>query len=408
MTLLAIKLGSIVVAMILLLRLKIHLSLTIFLLSAYTVVLFQINLKTALTAAIQVLIEEKTLQLFVIIVMVIYIAEVQKAKKMFHRLVSSLNSIIRDSRIVAMVAPAIIGFLPMPGGALMSAPLVDISTNKMNLKPEFNTFLNYWFRHVWEYVWPVYAALLFFEALSGIPLKTIILYQAPFTLLNIVTGLIVSFLYFKKHNIKREKPHKTTAVSQTLKDLFEGVWPILLVILLFFILSVPLYISLVLVALILTLVKRLKPKEIANTLFSKSMGKIILLIASVMIFKKIIEVSNAFETLRTMEVSVGMVVGFTFLVSFSMGFLTGVNNAFIAISYPILLPLIQSLPPDHFVLMSVYVYVIGFAGILLSPIHFCLVLTNEYFKSNLYHVYRYLAPPGIALAVISTALALIL
>ncbi|MGD2092408.1 MAG: DUF401 family protein [Candidatus Aminicenantes bacterium] len=405
---LAIKLGSIVVALIILLRLKIHLALTIFLLSVYTVVLFQINLKTALTAGGQILIEEKTLQLFVVIVTVIYIAAVQKAKKMFDRLVSSLNSIIRDSRIVAMVSPAIVGFLPMPGGALMSAPLVDISTKEMDLKPEFNTFLNYWFRHVWEYVWPVYAALLFFEALSGIPLKTIILYQAPFTVLNIVTGLIVSFLYFKKHNIQRQKPHKITVFSQTLKDLFEGVWPILLVILLFFILSVPLYISLVLVALILSLIKRLNPKEIANTLFNKNMGKIILLIASVMIFKQMIEISNAFETLRTMEVSVAIVVGFTFLVSFSMGFLTGVNNAFIVISYPILLPLIQSLPADHFVLLSVYVYVIGFAGILLSPVHFCLVLTNEYFKSNLYHVYRYLAPPGIVLAVISTLLALIL
>jgi integral membrane protein (TIGR00529 family) len=397
-----------VVALIILLRLKIHLALTIFLLSVYTVVLFQINLKTALTAGGQILIEEKTLQLFVVIVTVIYIAAVQKAKKMFDRLVSSLNSIIRDSRIVAMVSPAIVGFLPMPGGALMSAPLVDISTKEMDLKPEFNTFLNYWFRHVWEYVWPVYAALLFFEALSGIPLKTIILYQAPFTVLNIVTGLIVSFLYFKKHNIQRQKPHKITVFSQTLKDLFEGVWPILLVILLFFILSVPLYISLVLVALILSLIKRLNPKEIANTLFNKNMGKIILLIASVMIFKQMIEISNAFETLRTMEVSVAIVVGFTFLVSFSMGFLTGVNNAFIVISYPILLPLIQSLPADHFVLLSVYVYVIGFAGILLSPVHFCLVLTNEYFKSNLYHVYRYLAPPGIVLAVISTLLALIL
>lgn len=396
------------VALIILLRLKLHLAVTIFLLSAYTVVLFRIDLKTALTAAGQAMVKQDSWQLFVVIVMVIYIAAVQKAKKMFHRLVSSLNSIIRDSRIVAMVSPAIVGFLPMPGGALMSAPLVDISTKKMNLKPEFNTFLNYWFRHVWEYVWPVYVALLFFETLSGIPLKTIILYQAPFSLLNIVTGLIVSFLYFKKHNIKRQKPHKMTTFSQTLKDLFEGVWPILLVILLFFILAVPLYISLVLVALILTLVKHLKAKEIANTLFNKDMGKIILLIASVLIFKEIIEVSNAFAALSTMEVSVGMVVGSIFLVSFSMGFLTGVNSAFIVISYPILLPLIQSLPPEHFVFMSVYVYVIGFAGILLSPVHFCLVLTNEYFKSNLYHVYRYLAPPGIILAVISTILALIL
>jgi len=94
-----------------------------------------------------------------------------------------------------------------------------------------------------------------------------------------------------------------------------------------------------------------------------------------------------------------------------MGFLTGVNNAFIVIAYPILLPLIQKLTAGdatHFVLISVYVYVIGFAGILLSPLHLCLVLTNEYFKSSLIKVYRYLGPAGIILVAVSTTLVLIL
>jgi integral membrane protein (TIGR00529 family) len=408
---LALKIGSIVIAMIILLRLKVNLSLTIFLLSVYTVVLFQVNAKAALAAAGETLVEAKTLQLIVIICMVLYVAEVQKAKKMFDRLISSLNSMIRDSRFVAMIGPAIIGLLPMLGGALMSAPLVDVSTKKMNMEAEFKTFINYWFRHIWEFVWPIYAALPIFSTLSGIPLKTIILYQAPFTILNIFTGLTLSAWYFKKHHIKREKPGKITSFYQTLKDLFEGVWPILSVILLFFVLSIPLYISITLVAVILTAVKRLRPKEISDMLFSKSMGTIILLIASVMVFKRMIEVSNAFKNLAAMEVSVGMVVALSFLVSFTMGILTGVNNAFIVIAYPILLPLIQKLTaghPDHYVLLSVYVYVIGFAGILLSPLHLCLILTNEYFKSSLYKVYRYLGPLGLILAAASTALVLIL
>ena len=405
---LALKIGSIVLVLIILLRLKINLSFTIFLLSVYTVVLFQVNLKTAWYSSAHVLIEDKTLRLFVIISMVLYVAAVQKSKKMFDKLISSLNSIIKDSRIVAMVAPAIVGFLPMPGGALVSAPLVDISTKKMNLKPEFSTFLNFWFRHVWEYVWPVYAALLIFETLSGIPLKTIILYQAPFTILNILTGLAVTFLYFKKHGIKRDVPQHITSFSRTLKDLFEGVWPILLVILLFFILSIPLHLSLTLVAIVLTLVKRLKMKEIAETLFSKIVGKTLVLIATVMIFQRILEISEAFAALKTMEVSVGMVVLFCFLVSFTMGFLTGVNTAFIVLAYPILLPLLQNLPAASFLYLSIYVYVIGFAGILLSPLHLCLLLTNEYFKSSLVKVYKYLAPPGIILVIVSTVLALLL
>jgi integral membrane protein (TIGR00529 family) len=408
---LAVKIGSIVIAMIILLRLKVNLSLTIFLLSAYTVVVFQVNWQIALAAAGGALVEAKTLQLMVIICMVLYVAEVQKARKMFDRLISSLNSMIRDSRLVAMISPAIIGLLPMLGGALMSAPLVDVSTKKMNMEAEFKTFINYWFRHIWEFVWPIYAALPILSTLSSIPLKTIILYQAPFTTLNILSGLILSTWYFKKHHIKREKPKKITSFSQTVKDLFEGVWPILSVILLFFVISIPLYISITLVAVVLTAVKRLRPKEIGDMLFSKSMGKIVLLIASVMVFKRMIEVSNAFNSLQTMAVSVGMVVAFSFLVSFTMGILTGVNNAYIVIAYPILLPLIQQVTagqPGHFILLSVYVYVIGFAGILLSPLHLCLILTNEYFKSSLYKVYRYLGPLGIILAVTSTVLVLIL
>jgi len=84
--------------------------------------------------------------------------------------------------------------------------------------------------------------------------------------------------------------------------------------------------------------------------------------------------------------------------------LTGVNTAYIAIAYPILLPLIQHLP--NFVNLSVYIYVIGFSGILLSPVHLCLVFTNEYFKSNLLKVYKYLFPPVFLLMILSTLLAI--
>jgi integral membrane protein (TIGR00529 family) len=402
------KIGSIFLALILFLRLKINLSLSILLLSLYTVILFQVNANTAIKTAGQSLIADRTLRLMVIIVMVLFIAAVLKSRKMFDKLIASLNTVVKDTRVVAMIAPAIVGFLPMPGGALVSAPLVDVSTKKMNLKPAFSTFLNYWFRHVWEFVWPVYAGLLIFQEYSRIPLKKIILFQSPFTLLNIITGLIVVFVYFKKHRIRRGLPEYTTTFSRTTKDFFEGVWPIFLVILLFFILSIPLYLSLILVALIVILAKQVKPKEIIHILFSKTIIKTVILIGTVMIFQQIIEISRAFNTLSTMDVPKSMIVLFCFLVSFSMGFFTGVNTSFIIISYPILRPLLQTLPDINFFYMSLYVYVIGFAGILASPVHLCLVLTNEYFKSSLVKVYRYLALPVIVLVIVSTTLVLVL
>jgi integral membrane protein (TIGR00529 family) len=403
---LIIKICSIIIALIIFIRLKLDLALSILLTTLLAILLFQINLETAFIASVNTLIEKRTCQLFVIMLMVLYMGAILKSKEMFQKLINSLNAFIKDRRIVAMVGPSILGFLPSPGGALLSAPLVEESTKKMKLKPEFNTFLNFWFRHFWEFVWPVYVGLLIFHTMSGIPMKKIILFQSPFTLLNIFSGLAVAFGYFKKHQVKRSMPQDKNNLIGVLKDFIEGIWPILLVIFLFFIISLPLYIALTLVSLILTLVKRLKIKEITTILFSRFILKTLLLIGSVMIFQKMITISEAFETLKGMDISMGTVVFFCFLISFSMGFLTGVNTAYIVIAYPILFPIIKDLP--NFFYLSLYIYVIGFAGILYSPLHLCLVLTNEYFQSSLYKVYRYLTPPVLVMAIVSTGLVLIL
>lgn len=401
-----IKLLAIIAALLLLLRLKIDLAPAILLTGAATIALFQVNLVTALEAAALKVAAPKTLELIVVILLVLYIGSIQKSKKMFDRLIDSLNVMLRDKRIVAMVSPAIIGFLPMLGGALFSAPLVDVSTKEMDMKPEFKTFINFWFRHIWEYVWPIYAGLLIFHALSKIPMKQIVLYQSPFTILNVVTGAIVCFIYFKKRGIHREPPQTSITAWDTAKDFFNGIWPILMVILLYFILSIPLYLSLILASVILTIYVRLKPKEIMQVMFTKTMARTAILLASVMAFQGIIQSSDLSSSLTQMNVSVGMIILFSFLISFTMGFLTGVNAAYIAIAYPIIYPLIQHLP--NFFTLSLYIYIIGFAGILLSPLHLCLVLTNEYFKSSLVKVYKYLIPPVLIMSLIATTLAFVL
>jgi len=69
-----------------------------------------------------------------------------------------------------------------------------------------------------------------------------------------------------------------------------------------------------------------------------------------------------------------------------IGMATGLNMAAIGISFPVLLPLIDS---------PVYVsilYVSCVLGYLSSPLHLCLIVTNEYFKSKLGKVYRLFFP----------------
>ena len=400
-----------VALLILLLRWKVDLSLAVFTVTLVTVALFRVNVLMAGESAWAGVRDRETLELFLIIVLVQYIGAVQKSRRMYDRLIDSLNTMVRDKRLVAMVSPAIIGFLPMPGGALLSAPLVQVSTDKMKLKPAFNAFLNFWFRHDWELIWPLYAGLLLFQTMSRIPMRRIILFQLPFSILHIIAGLVVSFLYFRRHGIKREHPGPSNGLHATVRDFFSGTWPILAVILLFFVkvpplLPLPLHWALLMVEAILSVWKKVGPKEIGTIVFAKTTIRSLLVIAAVIVFQRIIQISSAFDTLKTMDISLGLVVAFIFLVSFTVAFLTGVNTAYIAIAFPVLLPLIQHLP--NYFYLSLYIYVVGFAGILVSPLHLCLVLTNEYFGASLLDVYRYMAIPIFLMIAIATGLVLIL
>lgn len=408
---LAVKFLLLVVLLVLLLRWKVDLSLAVFAITLLTIALFRVNLRQAGQSAWAGIRDHETLELFLIIVLVQYIGAVQKSRRMYDRLVDSLNTMIRDKRLVAMVSPAIIGFLPMPGGALLSAPLVQVSTDKMKLKPAFSAFLNFWFRHDWELIWPLYAGLLLFQTMSRIPMRQIILFQLPFSILHISMGLVISFLYFRRHGIERENPSTSNGIHATVRDFFSGTWPILAVILLFFVkvpplLPLPLHWALLLVALVLSVWKKVELKEIGAVVFGKTTVRSLLVIAAVIVFQRVLQVSSAFDTLKTMEVSLGLVVLFIFLVSFSVAFLTGVNTAYIAIAFPVLLPLIQHMP--NYFYLALYVYVIGYAGILVSPLHLCLVLTNEYFEASLLDVYRYMVIPVLLMMVIATGLVLIL
>jgi uncharacterized protein len=402
---LLVKALLIVAALVLLLRLKLDLTPAVLLVTLLAVFLFQVSGSVALRAAGAALADDDTWQLLVIVVAVQFMGAVQKSRRMYDRLIDSLNSLVRDRRLVSMVAPAIVGFLPMPGGALFSAPLVEASLEGTRTTPAFKAFINFWFRHDWELIWPLYQGLLLFQAMSRIPMRVIILCQFPFSLLHIATGLAVAFVFFRRHGVARLAPPAGNR-GGSLAAFLAGTWPLLAVVVLFFVTPVPLWISILAVTLLLNLVKHVGAREAAGYLFTPTILRSVLLIAAVMVFQGIIQASAAFAALGAMPVSFPLVVLLVFLVSFTVGFLTGVNTAYIAIAFPVLQPLVQPLADP--LLPMLYMYVVGFAGILCSPLHLCLVLTNDYFGASLLDVYRYMAVPILLMIAIATGLVLAL
>jgi hypothetical protein len=88
---------------------------------------------------------------------------------------------------------------------------------------------------------------------------------------------------------------------------------------------------------------------------------------------------------------------------FAVGLLTGVNQAFVAISFPLLAPIIGKGQAD--MVLFLFAYVSGFVGILLSPAHLCLAFTADYFKADLRDIYKILVWP--ASVVFAAALAVL-
>jgi integral membrane protein (TIGR00529 family) len=378
----------VVLILLLLIKKKLDLGLVLFFGAVFSGLVFGLNLKALALNLFKVLISFETLSLIGIIVFVLYLGHFLQARGNFKILVDSLKDLIPEARLILAIPPAFIGLLPMLGGALMSAPIVEEAGRRWKLSPAWETFLNYWFRHIWEYCWPLYMNLIMAAAILKIPIKKISSVQFPFTILATILGLIL--LFKQVHYLPKER--KSNRFLKNLFNLFFSLWPILLAIILIFALKLHMLYSLAITAFLTQVLSPMKIKERLNLIWKSISLKTIFLLASVMMFKKILEASGALSSLTQVFRPEGISAYFLlFVVPFFLGLLTGVNHAFVGISFPLLLPIFGLSHPDMVLVM--FSYVSGFVGILLSPAHLCLILTVDYFQADLRDVYKILIWP---------------
>jgi len=382
------KIALIVFALLFLIRLKWDLGLVLFLDTLLTAALFGMNSGALLRNAFQALIAGETLELIGVVILVLYLGNFLQHGGHFRTMVESLKNLVHDPRLILAIPSAFIGLLPMMAGAMMGAPIVEEAGKKWDLTPAWKTFFNYWFRHIWEYSWPLYINLILAAAICRVPIKRVCLYQFPFTIVAAGAGLIILF---------RHVPFlpKETNEPKTFRDVFQvffSIWPILLTIVLIFIFKLGMLLSLGISSVMTQVFARLDIRTRIKVIAGGFSLRIALLTAAVMVFKRILEASGALDSVARAVPPHGFsAYALLFAAPFLVGLLTGVNQAFVAIAFPILVPMIGTGNPDMFLLA--FAYVSGFVGILLSPAHLCLALTADYFKAELKDVYRILILP---------------
>jgi len=334
------------------------------------------------------------------------------------KLMESLGELMRDSRYVAAIAPSLIGLMPMPGGALFSCPMVEEVGKPIGLTNTRMAAINFWFRHVWEYVWPLYPGILMMSAIFRVDIRTIMLVHAPLTLATIIFGLIFLILPVKK-------PPRN-GVFHTLREnigkIFLALWP-LLIIIVFTMMPFPnpdlfamkadaltrikLLLGLILSTIAYGIANRINYKSTLDVIIICLRKHTIMLVLSIMLFKHLVEHTGAAVEMAPFFAQMGLPpIVVIFLLCFIVGLLTGITIGYVGICFPIIMPLIGASGSIDLGLMQ-FAFATGFVAVMLTPVHLCFSLTRDYFDVEWGGMYKLIIPCSLLVLAVSLVIALI-
>ena len=336
------------------------------------------------------LVDPMTLRLIGIIVLVYILSGVLRKVESLKNIVDSLQQLVKDYRLILAFIPALLGLIPMPAGAMFSAPMVKEIGDRVELTSEEETFVNYWFRHVWEFVWPLFSGMILFAGLLKVEIRGVILVQIPLTVTAVIVGFIWEYKNLKKDNGIISKKD----IFLNFKKLFLGIWPILFIIILVLGVKIDLVLSLVIVILSLLFIniKKLNLRIIKEIVKNDIDLGVVILIAGIMIFKRMLQVSGGIEIIPEVFTKLGIHPFIVlFIIPFFIGMMTGLTPAAVGIGLPVLLPIIIQGEANLYYAMLAFTG--SFVGVMISPMHLCLVVTKNYFKADMGKIYKMLILP---------------
>jgi integral membrane protein (TIGR00529 family) len=356
----------------------------------------------AFGAALKVaVLSRDTLDLSLIILLIGMLGYLLKATGALDMMVDSLLSLLGDARYLLVAIPGIIGVLTVPGGAIMSAPMVGQVGAQICLSPEHKVGINIIFRHIWYFIFPMISSVILASRIAGITPESLVIFNIPV----MAVGLFSAWYFL----LRRIAPGGRLQFSlQGIGRLLVSCLPILVVLILYLALRV--YFPLALVLGILMALVNLPPGSgpLAPRMYAGAKGRLplllqgikpmmIVVVLGIMVFKETLTASSLVTTLAANLVQSGFPLWLLLLVlPLAVGLLTGAHSAAVGIVFPIFIPLLGQ---SNYMAGISLMFASGTLGYIISPLHLCLVLSKEFFGARLGSCYRYLVPvSGMMLA----------
>ena len=373
------------------------------------------------------LIQPDTVGLLVITSLQIVLSGAMQQGGQMERLVGLARQFFRRPAVAMCALPALIGLLPMPGGALFSAPMVESAACEHRVEPARLSAINYWYRHIWEHWWPLYPGVMMAIAQTNSTFLEFARYQFPLCFVMIAAGLPI--FRGTSAGLHRSLAAPPPGTKRKLLWSASSIWVILAV-------WVPLDLLLrradlgflgdalrgaaikyfplgtgLLAAVAWTAqLNRLPGAAVGRLIIGKQTGNVAALVVSVMIFKHVIDTTGAAGQiaagLREVNLPSQIVIA---ALPFIAGAVTGLAMGFVGTSFPIVVPLALALAADGSIRPYIALaYAFGHLGQMISPLHLCQVVSNRYFNTPFRPVYRHFLPSWLLAAAGSVGYATLL
>jgi integral membrane protein (TIGR00529 family) len=380
-----IKIGVSFALIVVLLRLRWNLGVVMLLGAVFLGSLFLIGPARQAQVILASSIDMVTVNLVTGLVLIMVLENIIRKKGVLKRMMEAVVNVARDRRIAMAVLPGVIGLLPSAGGAAFSAPMVQEAAADVEMRPEHKAFINYWFRHIWEYISPLYPGVVLAAAVTSVPINKFLLSQLPLPLAVVGVGALLGFRGMKRQGVAGKRD------MHEIRALFVTLLPITISIVLVVLFRLPLALAMISIVIAMFAFFRYAAKEILITLKESISLNVMLMVIGIMVFKGMLGATGAIEALPVFFKQSGLPTGLVFFaLPFIVGLLTGLTVGFVGATFPIITAMMGG-NPDLGVIT--FAFASGFAGVMLSPTHLCLLLTIRYFNADMAGTYRLMYLP---------------
>jgi integral membrane protein (TIGR00529 family) len=329
---------------------------------------------------------------------IMFLSQLYKETGIINRLSESIGRLINNPKLVLYVVPAVIGLLPVSGGALMSAPIVDSEAEKLKMTPDKKAYANLWFRHTIYPIYPLGPVMIATALLTGVSIPLLIMRQIPVVLVMIAVGFVISF--WKTPNAKNVETVVEKHRRSYLKDFFISFSPILTTIVVAVALTSIGLKSMftgfeVAIAILVGIIIMITISRMSFDVFKKPFRTwgiygVTLAAYAAFLLRNVMDkagISSIFSPLIS-NGSIDIVL-FLAVVPAALGLLTGAAQGGVAVTVSILSGF-MTLPFTPKI--AALVYISSYLGYMVAPTHLCLTFTTDYFKCSLSRMYRYVLP----------------